>query len=370
MLRGSLLKEIALEAGFDCIGVTGPEPFEDVLEVIKKRGPGVFCPAKDRYSARERCDPRAVFPGVRAIISLGVGYYVDDTLDTIKKSGYVGTISRAASGRDYHRVLREKMEKFIFLLKREHAGSLDYRAFVDTGPLVERAVAQRAGLGTIGKNCSLITPEFGSWVFLGEILVNFPLERQRAERAGDCGECCLCMEACPAGALTSAYQINSERCISYLTQKKGFIPRALRSLVGSRLYGCDTCQEVCPRNEGVKISGRTEFSSRPDGRMRDIEDILTMDTETYNRVWGHTSAGWRGKKIIQRNAVVVLGNYADPGTLPLLEIAAADTSPVVRGHAVWALGRIPGTKALKLLEKIRRRERDPRVLEEFKELKI
>ena len=187
-------------------------------------------------------------------------------------------------------------------------------SFVDTGPLPEE-LARRAGLGWIGKNTALINDVYGSWIFLGGMVMNRELETDSPVEA-DCGECDRCLKACPAGAIEKPYLVNPHRCLSYLTQKKGFLAPAERVLLGNRLYGCDTCQEVCPKNAQVKRASLPDFSP-PGEESLSLEELLCLTGKEFTDRFGHSAAAWRGKTTLQRNAIIALGNSGDPAVISL-----------------------------------------------------
>jgi epoxyqueuosine reductase len=269
--------------------------------------------------------------------------------------GLKGTISGSAVGEDYHRLLGEKLRQAAeFISQRVE----DFRCeiMVDTGPLADREVACRSGVGWFGKNCSIITPSFGSAVVLGEILTNLELEPD-PPLEGDCGECSRCVESCPTGALVEPYTLDAGRCISYLTQKRGVIPREIRGKMGVSIYGCDRCLEACPHNRhGLEDSGSAAV---------DLERLVSMDRKEFYRLYKNSALGWRGLNVIKRNAVVALGNLGDRSGLDVLEEALKHPSAVIRGHAAWAVGRIGGQRAREMLKKSLDRERDEYVKEEI-----
>ncbi|HHX49903.1 MAG TPA: tRNA epoxyqueuosine(34) reductase QueG, partial [Clostridia bacterium] len=234
----------------------------------------------------------------------------------------------------------------------------------DTGPLPERELARRAGLGWMGKNTSLINEVYGSWIFLGGMVINRKLETDSPLEA-DCGECDRCLKACPARALERPYLVNPHRCLSYLTQKKGFLSPDERVLLGNRLYGCDTCQEVCPKNANVKRTCLPDFSPGGEEKLS-LEELLLLTGKDFKNRFGHSAGAWRGKTNLQRNAIIALGNSGDPSgvfsLIPLLD----QGSPVLRGHAAWALGRLGGLRAEKALNSAIEKEKEEKVRREIR----
>ena len=218
---------------------------------------------------------------------------------------------------------------------------------VDTGALSDRAVAERAGIGWSAKNTAIITPEFGSYVYLGEMLTNIPFEPSD-QLENECGDCTLCIDVCPTGAIVEAGVLNSQRCIAFLTQTKSILPDEFRSKIGNRLYGCDTCQTVCPKNKGKVNWIHDEFKPNPELAKPLLLPILTMSNREFKEKFGHVSGSWRGKKPIQRNAILALAHFKEQQAIPeLINILQKDDRPDIRGTAAWALGKIGGEAAKK-----------------------
>ena len=226
-----------------------------------------------------------------------------------------GSLSKSSWGKDYHKVLGGLLRDLAEILKSE-TGEI-FLPYVDTGPLVDREVALRAGIGYYGKNCSIINPEFGSWVFLGYILTTLRLESARTPMVSQCGECRICLDACPTGALEAPGVLNSKKCISYLTQTKGMIDNELRAKMGVKIYGCDTCQVVCPKNKGIPISTHNEFIPEKTGGCVDILELISMSKNEFAAKYGNMAGSWRGRSVLIRNALIALentglkGNYTE-----------------------------------------------------------
>jgi epoxyqueuosine reductase len=239
------------------------------------------------------------------------------------------------------------------------------KSMVDTGELSDRAVAQRAGIGWSGKNCSIITPEFGSYVYLGEMITDIPIPPDTPIE-DRCGTCNKCVEVCPTGALVAPGQLNSQRCIAFLTQTKGFLPEEFRAKLGNRLYGCDTCQMVCPENKGKDFHLHPEMEPDPELAKPLLKPLLHMSNKEFKEKFGHVSGSWRGKKPIQRNAIIALAHYKDKTAVPdLVKLLKEDVRPVIRGTAAWALGKMGDQAALSELEEAYEREQDEEVLKEI-----
>lgn len=350
------IREAAPALGIDKIGFTTAEPFTDLLEILKRhreegRESGFEEPDLDK-----RVDPGLVFPGARSLISIAVAYPSKLPDPPRSEPGAArGVLSRSSWGQDYHNVLRDRLDKLEAFI-RERVPEARTMSMVDTGALVDRAVAQRAGIGWTGKNCSIITPEFGSWVYLGEMITDIPFPPDEPV-AEDCRECTLCIEACPAGALAGPGQLNAKRCFSYLTQTKEAIPEPFRAKIGNRLYGCDTCQVVCPKNKGKNWTRHPELQPDPEQAKPLLVPILKMSNKTFKEAFGSAAAAWRGKKPIQRNAILALGRFKDRSALPILiEILMKDERPELRAIAAWSIGRIGGKEAERALVEALQRE--------------
>ena len=246
------------------------------------------------------------------------------------------------------------------------APALDHLSLtVDTGELVDRAVAERAGIGWSGKNCSIITPEFGSYVYLGEMVTNLPFAPD-TPMEDQCGTCNKCVDVCPTGALIEGGQLDSQKCIAFLTQTKGFLADEYRVKLGNRLYGCDTCQTVCPENKGMDFHVHEEMEPDPEIAKPLLKPLLQISNREFKAKYGQVSGSWRGKKPIQRNAIIALAHYKDTTAIEeLIEVMNHDVRPVIRGTSAWALGKIGGQMAEKALLKQQSVESDEDVLSEI-----
>ena len=236
---------------------------------------------------------------------------------------------------------------------------------VDTGVLADRAVAERAGVGWGAKNCAIITPEWGSWVYLGEMITNIAFTPD-VPVTEECGECTICIDACPTGALVGPGQLNSSACISFITQTKGMVSDHNKEKIGNRLYGCDTCQVVCPKNKGMNWTHQPEFQPDPEMVKPLLKPLLSLSNKEFKSIYGHTASAWRGKNPIQRNAIIALGHFKDKSSVTLLtDLLMNDNRPVIRATAVWAITRISGYEALITLQKAEETETDVEVLGEL-----
>ncbi len=340
------LKAYAAALGVTALGVTTAEPFEAEAGILRERRRAGLTSRFEPETPTARRDPRELLPGARSIVAVGVAYHARPSRLRGPEAGGSGSplrgwLSRYAWGEDYHRVLHRILARLIVFLEARASRSLRAVAWVDTGPLIERAVARRAGLGWIGKHGCLIVPGAGSYVFLGEIVTDLELKPDRPVPDG-CGSCNRCTEACPTRAIVFPGVVDARRCLAEVSQWRQPVPEALRRPMARRLFGCDTCQEVCPYNRHAPETVLAEFLTPPAPPRPDLAELLRLDGSGFRTRWARSAAGWRGKKVLQRNAVIALGNSGDPAALPLLLACLDDRRPQIRGHAAWALARLAG----------------------------
>lgn len=346
------LKAFARSIGIDHIGIGGIEPFTREEALLNEQLARGEYPAFTERDVKRRCHPRELLPDAASFIAVAVCYLTDDPPHPPCHDGEPRAwLSRYAWGdADYHRVLRDRLEQIIAFLQRHVSFPVKAVPYVDTGPPVDRAVAERAGLGWFGKNNCFYVPGHGSWVFLGEIITNVPLVPDPPQQRS-CGTCTRCIAACPTQAITGPFRINPNRCLSYITQMPGVIPHEFRRPMGRMLFGCDICQMVCPWNREAQPANRPEFRPRPAlGTRPKLLPLLTMTNRQFQEWFGGTPMAWRGKKIIQRNACICLGNIGRPEAVPaLIDRLRHDPKEEVRGAAAWALGQIGGEGACEAL---------------------
>jgi len=256
-----------------------------------------------------------------------------------------GTVARYARFDDYHETLWQRLESLLVFIKAR-SQSANGKVYCDTGPVTERDLAMRAGLGWIGKHTSLISRDLGNWFFLGEIILDIPLPPDAPETT-HCGTCTRCLPACPTGAITAPYQLDARRCISYLTiEMKGSIPVALRPLIGTRIYGCDDCLAVCPWNKFAVRTDDPAVRPRADLLAPDLLELLALDAGAFNARFRNSPIKRTKRRGLLRNVCVALGNLGDPRAVPaLIRAAETDPEPLVREHAQWALERIAAVRA-------------------------
>lgn len=366
-----LLKEnlilYAQKIGIDKIGFTTAAPFTALKGRLEEQVQMGYASGFEEERLDLRTDPSLTLPDAKSIIAIAIAYPARFSNPNPSKPGmYRGIVSRAAWGVDYHQVLREKLEQ---LRQYIAAWVPEARAvpMVDTGAFSDRAVAERAGIGWVGKNANLITPEFGSYVYLGELLTNLPFPPD-APMENHCGDCSACLSACPTQAFVQPGQLNAKRCLAYLTQVKEMLPEEFMVKMGNRIYGCDTCQQVCPYNRGINSIHHEEFRPDPELARPLLKPLLSIGKREFQERWGKTAAAWRGKKPIQRNAIIALVHFKDQSAIPdLIRLLQSDPRPAIRGTAAWALGRLGGEEARRALEERVLREKEAEVSERIEE---
>lgn len=333
------LQTAIYEAGFDAFTIMPARSVDSMLPKLREAQEENRYPDFVDPDISKRIDPKNLQRGAKSIISLAVSYA---TGDPGPNPTLHGTISRSAWGIDYHRILNERMDRIIDYLK-EHVGAEECTKAVDTSFLIDRAIAVEAGLGYPGNNCAVYVPPFGSWVFLGEILVDvdLPPTKNKGQDNWSCpAKCDRCVRACPTGALFAPGKIKPQLCISYLTQMPGSIPLEFRDKIANALWGCDICQQVCPVNQEVRLSPHEEFQPIV-GPHVDLRPLLDLTRKGFLEQFDRTSMAWRGKNVILRNACIILGNQRNPEALPILEkIAQKHPSTIVQDAASWAVRKI------------------------------
>lgn len=353
------------EIGIDIIGFTKSEKLEDMSKFLRERERKGYSTEFEEKDINSRIDPAVVLLESRTIIAIGVSYNVEYKKNLPDDVKWRGILSKSSWGEDYHRVLKNRMEALVKEIRR--VVDFKYSICVDTSPLIDRQIAKRAGIGWYGKNCSIINDDFGSFIFLGCILTDLELEPDE-EVEEKCGDCNLCKRVCPANAIEEGYIINTKRCISYLTQTKDKIPYELREKMGVKIYGCDTCQLVCPKNKAVRKGSSREFIPEVTQGVVDIEEIMNISNKDFKEKYGAMSGAWRGKNILKRNAIIALANIGDKSSIGLLTGALNDESPMIREYAAWAIIKIDKEQGIKFIKERLIKEKNDEVLEEMKRL--
>ena len=375
-MSNSLLKEKirekAYEIGIDKIGFASAEPFYELEESIKEQHSKGHQSGFEHKILEERIYPKKIFDNPKTIISIALAYpsTIKDEPKRIRGERR-GEFARASWGRDYHFILRERLNELIDFMQREIDPSAKFKLMVDTGELIDVAVAARAGIGFIGKNGLLITKEFGSYVYLGEIITDIAFEPDELVDY-DCGDCSRCITGCPTQALLGNGKINAQRCLSYQTQTKDYMPEEYRKKMGRVIYGCDICQIVCPYNQGV--DNHLHWEMEPDyNKVRpELESMLSLSNKEFKNQFGDMAGSWRGKKPLQRNSIIALANYRDRTSVPtLLKLIDTDPRPMIRGTAAWAIAKImrrnPNEELITFLEMALEKETELETISEFEQ---
>ncbi|WP_027963792.1 tRNA epoxyqueuosine(34) reductase QueG [Halalkalibacillus halophilus] len=352
------LQAYSEEVNIQKIGFASADTFDTLKQRLVVQQEFNYQSGFEKGSIEERTTPSELLPKAQSIISIAVAYpsRMKDAPKS-KKGDRRGIFARASWGRDYHDVLREKLNALGSFLDEKVEG-VTWKAMVDTGELHDRAVAERAGLGFVGKNTNLITEEYGSYVYLGEMITNIPFEPDTPVQEG-CGDCNICVDKCPTGALVEGGQLNANRCIAYLTLTKEYLPDEFRTKLGNRLYGCDTCQVVCPKNKGIDFHVQPQLEPDPERVKPKLEPLLRMSNREFKETFGEMAGSWRGKKPIQRNAIIALAHYKDETAVDtLIYVLQNDPRPVIRGTAGWAIGKIGRDDSQEILEQSLLKEED------------
>ena len=357
--------EYSKEIGIDKIGFTSANMFEELKQRLITQQELGYQSGFEEPDIEKRVTPVKLLPQASSIISIALAYPSKmKNAPRSTREDRRGIFCRASWGQDYHTVLRDRLSKLEAFL-REKVPDIQIKSMVDTGELSDRAVAERAGIGWSGKNCSIITPEFGSYVYLGEMITNFPFPPD-TPMEDQCGSCTKCLDICPTGALVQGGQLDSSKCIAFLTQTKGFLPDEYRTKIGNRIYGCDTCQTVCPVNKGKDFHFHEEMEPDTEIAKPKLKPLLTISNREFKEKFGQISGSWRGKKPLQRNAILALAHFKDTTAIPdLIELMHHDPRPVIRGTAAWAVGKIGGIEVAEELRKAYEQEQDEEVKEEI-----
>ena len=289
-------------------------------------------------NAERRADPKALWPAAKSIIVLGANYGPDrDPLEALTQKD-IGAISVYAQGADYHDVLKSKLKRLAAGIANDFAA--DVKVFVDTAPVLEKPLAQAAGMGWQGKHTNLVSREFGSWLFLGSVFTTLELDADAAE-SDHCGQCRACLDICPTNAFPAPYQLDARRCISYLTiEHKGHIPVEFRAAIGNRIYGCDDCLAVCPWNKFAQVSREAKFHARAELRRPRLADLAMLDDASFRQLFAGSPVKRIGRDRFVRNVLIAIGNSGDARLVPAARALLDDASELVRAMAVWALEQL------------------------------
>jgi epoxyqueuosine reductase len=361
--RAAIIKAWAREAGFDRAGVAplGPPEHGTALTAWLERGDQAGMEYMHRRP-EARLQPAQILPGGRSAVCVALQYHPLTGADE-PRGDLWPRVARYARGRDYHDLMIERLRRLGERIESAFPGTA-WQPYVDTGPVLERELAARAGLGAVGKNTNLLHPEAGSWFLLGELFLTLALTPDDPV-ADLCGSCTRCLEACPTGALAEPFRLDSRRCISYWTiEHRGDLPPPARELVADWVFGCDICQEVCPCNEAPKPAEHPELALPAMRAELDLAALLLISRDEYVERFRGSPMKRAKREGLRRNAAVAMGNRGDPAYLSPLTRALSSSEPVVRRHAAWALGRM-GSVGRASLEAARRAESEPSVVAEI-----
>jgi epoxyqueuosine reductase len=342
-MSGALKEALAREAralGFDCIGVTAPDAiteaarhFHDFLASGAHGDMDWLAQNPER-----RADPRALWSDVRSVIMLGINYGPDDDPLAILTERTRGAISVYAQGDDYHELIKKRLKALARWLVA--AKACEVKVFVDTAAVMEKPLAQAAGLGWQGKHTNLVSRAFGSWLFLGAIFTTLDLPGDDAE--GDhCGSCRACLDICPTAAFPAPYKLDARRCISYLTiENKGPIPHEFRKAIGNHIYGCDDCLAACPWNKFAQAGREAKLAARDELRAPELAELAQLDDAAFRAHFPKSPVKRIGRDRFVRNVLIAIGNSKDAALAEAATGLLGDDSPLVRGAAVWALSQL------------------------------
>ncbi|HSS12634.1 MAG TPA: tRNA epoxyqueuosine(34) reductase QueG [Rhizomicrobium sp.] len=311
-----------------------------------------------------RADPRAMWPQAKSVIVLGLNYGPATDPLAILAQKERAAISVYAQGDDYHDVVKKKLKVLAGYIVQRFGGEV--KVFVDTAPVMEKPMAQKAGLGWQGKHTNLVSREFGSWLFLGSIFTTLDLPADAAEQ-DHCGNCQACLDVCPTDAFPAPYRLDARRCISYLTiENAGPIPREFRKAMGNRIYGCDDCLAACPWNKFARTASELKLAARKELRTPALEDLAGLDDAAFRALFRKSPVKRIGRDRFLRNVMIAIGNSGDARLAKSARAALQDTSPLVRGAAAWALSRLLAQEEFDLLARTQKAgEPDPQVREEW-----
>jgi epoxyqueuosine reductase len=356
------IRSEALARGFDAVGFAEARLAEsaraDLAEFLARGYHGEM--GWLAAHAERRGDPQTLWREARTVVVLGLNYGAEDDTEAEDDSG---TISVYARGRDYHDTIKRRLKSLARWIAGRWPGEL--KVFVDTAPVMEKPLAQQAGIGWQGKHTNLVSREFGSWLFLGEIYLSLALEPDTSE-ADHCGTCRQCLDACPTHAFPAPYKLDARRCISYLTiEHKGMIALELRPLIGNRIYGCDDCLAVCPWNKYARATAEPDFLPRLGLTAPRLAALARLDDAAFRLMFAGSSIKRIGRDRFLRNVLIAIGNSGDSGLIDAARHCLDDASPLVRASAVWAYSRLAGDAAAAEMDARLADECDPMVREEW-----
>lgn len=378
MSLASQIKELGEEIGLDIVRITNTESFPEtekhIIESIEKG----YTPENDYYAFKnitekpnninlnkisKRCNPKSILKKAKSIISVAQGYLIEEIEDVQNENQPLGKIAKYDIGNFYYDV-KLKLKKIVDFINQETDFKYKSKNKSCYVSLTEKPIAQRAGVGWYGKNGIIITERFSSWVVLGEIITELELDTDESLKR-DCGDCTICIDSCPTKAIVSPYVIDRTKCLQFISERVMKIPLAFREKWEDRLYGCTTCQEVCPQNREVRPKKyKPEYGYI--GSRIPLIPLLQITEGEFQNYFAYNQIAMRPREAIKRNAALALGNIGDSrAVVPLIKVLQEDDNSIVRGHTAWALGKIRGKKAKIALEKALKIEKDKEVREEI-----
>jgi len=378
MSLAAQIKELGEEIGLDIIRITNAESFPEAEKhIIESVGKG-YIPENDYYTSGnisvrpnqlnlnkicKRCNPKNILKRAKSIISVAQGYLIEETEDIQDKNQPLGKIAKYDIGNFYYDV-KLKLKKIVDFINQETDFKYKSKNKSCYVSLTEKPIARRSGVGWYGKNGIIISERFGSWIVLGEIITELELDTDEPLQR-DCGDCTICIDSCPTKAIVSPYVIDRTKCLQFISERPMNVPLDFREVWGDRLYGCTTCQEVCPQNRKIKPKKyKPEYGYV--GSKIPLIPLLTISEEEFQNYFAYNQIAMRPREAIKRNAVLALGNIGDPrAVVPLIKVLQENDNLMIRGHTAWALGKIGREKAKLALEKALKSEEDREVREEI-----
>ncbi len=343
----NIIQKKSKEFGFDIMKVTDPKINKEdniyMKEFLDKNYHGDMDWLKKNIE--RRMSPKKIWEDTKSIITLGVNYGPDHNPMKNLESKEIGNISVYARGNDYHDIIKKNLKQFGRWIVSETNSEI--KVFIDTAPIMEKPLAQRAGLGWQGKHTNLVSKKYGSWLFLASIFTNLNLEIDKEEE-DHCGSCNNCLEICPTNAFVKPYKLDARKCISYLTiEHKGIIPNELRSKIGNRIYGCDDCLAVCPWNKFAKESSEIKFKQKNPTSFYELKNLSLLDDSKFRKIFSKSPIKRIGRNRFLRNVLLAIGNSKLKDLKNQVNKNLLDDSPLVRGAAVWALNQLVDGEELK-----------------------
>jgi len=359
------LRARATALGFDAFGITSADARPDLPAKLNHALDAGWHGDMEwmAESAERRGDPQTLWPEARSVIMLGVNYGPDTDPMQALADRTIGNISVYARNRDYHKLIKGKLKELAGLLARRTGA--DVKVFVDTAPLMEKPLAEAAGLGWQGKHTVLVSKKFGSWLFLGAVLTDAALPPD-APHAESCGSCTRCLDICPTNAFPAPFQLDARKCLAYLNiEHLGPIPREFRIAMGNRIYGCDDCLAVCPWNKFASATREMKLRAREDLSSPSLADLVALDDSGFRKLFAGSPVKRLGHARFLRNVLIAIGNSADLSLVPAIEGRLIDPERLIRGAAIWALRRLDAARAERLSGRFARAETDDQVLSEW-----